>query len=210
MAIALALATVAAATIARLHAHDLERTTVHLDIAADGGFTLRLAHDPSWLLLRMASFAGTSDVSPTDATARDARLSALAPQVIDRVVLFVEFPTPDGVLERHEVRPTTSAYAPPPAQVPEGEFALAAYTLTGRLPAGARSLRWYYGMVADPYPLTLTLPDGSSRTEWVQGDAWSTALPLGGTLTARPWPARLVRESAASDAGCGHIHSGAA
>lgn len=191
MAIALALATVAAATIARLHAHDLERTTVHLDIAADGGFTLRLAHDPSWLLLRMASFAGTSDVSPTDATARDARLSALAPQVIDRVVLFVEFPTPDGVLERHEVRPTTSAYAPPPAQVPEGEFALAAYTLTGRLPAGARSLRWYYGMVADPYPLTLTLPDGSSRTEWVQGDAWSTALPLGGTLTARPWPARL-------------------
>ena len=180
---------VAAAGAAR--AHDLERTTVHLDVAADGAFTLRLAHDPSWLLLRMASFAGTPDVSATDPAARDARLRALAPSVIDRVVLFVEFPDDTGDIVRHEVRPAAAIYTPPPGQAPPGEFALAAYTLTGRLPSGARSLRWYYGMVADPYPFTITLPDGSTRTEWVQGDAWSTALPLGGTLTARPWPARL-------------------
>lgn len=189
--IVLALAVITAGAGSRLHAHDLERTTVHLDVAADGAFTLRLAHDPSWLLLRMASFAGTSDVSPTDAAARDARLRVLAPSAIDRVVLFVEFADEAGASVRHEVRPDTSAYTPPPAQVPAGEFALAAYTLRGRLPAGARSLRWYYGMVADPYPLTLTLPDGSTRTEWVQGDAWSTALPLGGTLVARPWQTRL-------------------
>lgn len=164
-------------------AHDLERTTVHLDVAADGAFTLRLAHDPSWLLLRMESFAGGGQTSPTDAAARDARLTALAREAIDRVVLFV-----DG----HEVRPRTSEYAPPPATPPDGQFALASYTLRGQLPPSARTFRWYYGMVVDPYPFTLTLADGSTRTEWVQGDAWSTALPLGGPFATRPWTSRFA------------------
>jgi HupE / UreJ protein len=162
-------ATVALATAVALavvvRAHDLERTTVHLDVAAEGTFTLRLAHDPSWLLLRMESFAGGGQTSPSDPAARDARLVALAPDAIDRVVLWV-----DGA----EVRPATSEYAPPPTTVPDGQFALASYTLRGRLPARARTVRWYYGLVADPYPLTVTLADGSSTTEWVQGDAWFT------------------------------------
>lgn len=177
-------ATLAALTLwaAAPRAHDLERTTVHLDVAADGAFTLRLAHDPSWLLLRMESFApdhGTG-TSTSDAAARDARLQALAPQIIDRVVLFV-----DGA----EARPVTAEYTPPPDTVPDGQFALASYTLRGQLPPSARGLRWYYGLVADPYPLTVTIADGSSVTEWVQGDAWSTALPLGGPFV-RPgvWP----------------------
>ncbi|MEZ5417512.1 MAG: HupE/UreJ family protein [Vicinamibacterales bacterium] len=178
----LAATAVLVAATAGVAAHDLERTTVHLDIAADGTFTLRLAHDPAWLLLRMESFAGGGGTSPSDPAARDARLRALAPEAIDRVVLFV-----DG----HEVRPTASEYAPPPDVVPDGQFALASYTLRGRLPASARTLRWYYGMVADPYPFTLTLADGSTATEWVQGDAWSTALPLGGPFTRPPWGARL-------------------
>ncbi len=164
-------------------AHDLERTTVHLDVAADGAFTLRLAHDPSWLLLRMESFAGGGQTNPTDPMARDARLTTLARDAIDRVVLFV-----DGA----EVRPTTSDYAPPPAVVPDGQFALASYTLRGHLPTTARTLRWYYGMVADPYPFTVTLADRSTRTEWVQGDAWSTALPLGGPFATRTWTSRFT------------------
>jgi hydrogenase/urease accessory protein HupE len=169
-------------TVARPVAHDLERTTVHLQVAADGSFTLRLAHDPSWLLLRMETFAGASPVSTTDAAARDARLRALAPQAIDRVVLFV-----DG----HEVRPVSAEYTPAPARVPAGEFALAAYTMRGRLPESARELRWYYGLVADPYPFTLELSDGTSKTEWVQGDAWSTALPLGSPFVRPPVLTRL-------------------
>lgn len=165
-----------------LAAHDLERTTVHLDVAADGSFSLRLAHDPSWLLLRMESFAGGPTVSPADAAARDARLEALAPDAIDRVVLWV-----DGV----EVRPMSSAYSPPPATPPPGEFALASYTLRGRLPPGAQTVRWYYGLVADPYPLTVTLADRSTTTEWIRGDAWSTALPVGGPFVRRTLWSRL-------------------
>ncbi|MGD9906514.1 MAG: HupE/UreJ family protein [Vicinamibacterales bacterium] len=166
----------------RLAAHDLERTTVHLTLAADGGFQLRLAHDPSWLVLRLERFAeAPGTAAPGDAAARDAQLRAWAPLMIDRVVLWV-----DG----QEVRPGRVEYAPPPAAVPAGQFALAAYTLHGRMPAGARTLRWYYGLVVDPYPLTVTLADGSEATEWVQGDAWSTALPLGGPFAT---PSRWTR-----------------
>ena len=75
----------------RLSAHDLERTTVHLALAADGQFTLRLGHDPSWLLLRLESFAGQPGAaSTTDTAARDARLREWAGLMIDRVVLFVD------------------------------------------------------------------------------------------------------------------------
>jgi hypothetical protein len=173
----------AGATAARLRAHDLERTTVHLALAVDGRFTLRLAHDPAWLLLRLERFAGQAgSASTTDAAARDARLREWAGVMIDRIVLFV-----DG----HEVRPTDAEYAPPPADAPPGQFALAAYTLRGQMPEGARTLRWYYGMVVDPYPFTLTLADGSETTEWVQGDAWSTSLPLGGPFTRPSWTERL-------------------
>jgi hypothetical protein len=169
----------------RLSAHDLERTTVHLALAADGQFTLRLGHDPSWLLLRLESFAGQPGAaSTTDAAARDARLRDWAGLMIDRVVLFV-----DG----HEVRPVSVDYAPPPADPPPGQFALAAYTLHGRMPDGARTIRWYYGLVNDPYPFTITLADGSETTEWVQGDAWSTALPLGGPFTRPSRSARLAQ-----------------
>jgi hypothetical protein len=169
-------------TAARPAAHDLERTTVHLQVAADGSFTLRLAHDPSWLLLRMNTFAGGTTVSTADPDARDARLRALAPQAVDRVVLFV-----DG----REVRPISAEYTPPPDSVPAGGFALASYTMRGRMPPSAHQLRWYYGLVADPYPFTVELSDGTSRTEWVQGDAWSTALPLGGPFARPPVSSRL-------------------
>ncbi len=109
------------------------------------------------------------------------RLRDWAPLMLDRVVLWV-----DG----QEVRPASVEYAPPPAVVPAGQFALAAYTLHGQMPPGAGTLRWYYGLVVDPYPLTVTLADGSETTEWVQGDAWSTALPLGGPFAS---PSRWTR-----------------
>lgn len=165
-----------------LSAHDLERTTVHLTLTADGQFTLRLGHDPSWLLLRLESFAGQPGAaSTTDAAARDARLREWAGLMLDRVVLFV-----DG----HEVRPVSVDYVPPPVDPPPGQFALAAYTLHGRMPEQARTIRWYYGLVNDPYPFTITLADGSETTEWVQGDAWSTALALGGPFLR---PSRWTR-----------------
>jgi hypothetical protein len=150
-------------------AHELERTAVRLALAADGSFTLEVANDADWLLLRLEPFAGRSSSGLQEPAVRDARLQALGSVFIDRVVLFV-----DG----SEVRPRSAEYAAPRAPSGAALPPLASYTLRGRMPPGARVLRWYYGLVIDPYPLTVLRPDGSTLTEWIGGDAWSTSIDL--------------------------------
>lgn len=148
-----------------------------LRFVTDGAFTLDVANDPSWLLLRPEPFAGPLTPVYRDPRGRDRRLAELAGVFIDRVVLFV-----DG----HEVRPSSAEYIPPPFDQARGM--LAVYRLHGRIPAGARSLRWFYGLVMDPYPLTLRFADGSSQTVAIEGEAWSGPLDLSGRFqAATPW-----------------------
>ncbi|HEX7796011.1 MAG TPA: HupE/UreJ family protein, partial [Vicinamibacterales bacterium] len=172
--------------------HDLERTEVTLRFAADTTFELDIANDPDWLLLRLEPFAveagipGRPSVTPAlplSATERDALLASFAPVVIDRVVLWV-----DG----HEVRPTTAEFIAPRAKTqaddvpgspkPEGEGGspLGIYRLRGKMAANARSLRWFYGIVIDPYPLTVRRADGRELKETILGKAWSETLDLAG------------------------------
>jgi hypothetical protein len=170
---------VAALALAALHlsaavpsAHDLERTQVAIRFSGDGTFVLDVANDPAWLLLRLESFAGGSVPTGMTPEARDARLHALASVFIDRVVLFV-----DG----REVRPLSAEYiAPQEAGTPDSSSALAAFRLRGRLPTDVRTLRWLYGLVIDPYPLTIRRPDGASLTEWINGSDWSRTIDLAG------------------------------
>ena len=150
--------------------HDLERTLVNLSFAADGSFVLDISNDPSWLLLRLESFAGGGVPEGITAEARDARLRALASVFVDRVVLFV-----DG----HEIRPTRAEYLPA-QQRRDALPPLATFRLRGRMSPEARSLRWLYGLVIDPYPLTVRRADGRSMTEWIQGSDWSGAIDLSG------------------------------
>jgi hypothetical protein len=154
--------------------HDLERTEVTLRFAADTTFELDIANDPDWLLLRLEPFAVESGIPgrpsvtparPLSATERDALLASFAPVVIDRVVLWV-----DG----HEVRPTTAEFIAPPGSP------LGIYRLRGRMAANARSLRWFYGIVIDPYPLTVQRADGRALKETILGKAWSETLDLAG------------------------------
>ena len=151
-------------------AHDLERTKVTLTFARDGSFALDVANDPDWLLQRLEPFA-TVSLSPPGSD-RDARLASLGRVFIDRVVLFV-----DG----HEVRPASAEYLAP----------LATYRLRGRMPVHAQSLRWYYGLVIDPYPLTIRRADDRSITEWIAGDAWSRSLDVSGQFQT-PGDTRLL------------------
>jgi hypothetical protein len=93
-----------AMTLAPVVAHEAERTKVTLNLSADGTFTLDVANDPMWLLLRLETFAGgrvPANISPEQ---RDARLAALTDVFADRVVLFVD---------AHEVRARTVEYVPP-------------------------------------------------------------------------------------------------
>jgi hypothetical protein len=142
-----------------------------LTFARDGSFVLDVSNDPAWLKLRLESFPGP---------------------FADRVVLFV-----DG----KEVRPSSTEFIPAPGAPLESssgssassEPPLATYRLRGTMPLDARTLRWYYGLVGDPYPLVVRLADGRVRVEEIQGDAWSGTIDLGGQFSqpAR-WPVALV------------------
>jgi hypothetical protein len=107
------------------------------------------------------------------------RMERFGDNFVDRVVLWV-----DG----REVRPFAAEYIPP-----HGEEAPATWRLRGRMPSDARALRWYYGLVADPYPLTVHRADGRTVAETVQGDAWSRSIDLAGQFIP-PWRAAVERQ----------------
>lgn len=103
------------------------------------------------------------------------RLETFPGPFADRVVLWV-----DG----REVRATE-------VEVVAGATSTT-HRLRGRMPTVARTLRWYYGLVGDPYPLTIRRADGRVVVEEVQGDAWSTAIDLSGQFSAPLINERLV------------------
>ena len=162
-------------------AHDLERTKVAFSFARDGSFVLEVTNDPEWLLLRLEPFvpdypalAGSAPrvaarLAPGD---RNQRLVALAPVFADRIVILV-----DG----HEVRADSVEYLPPADE--SATPVMATYRLRGHLAANARAFRWFYGIVADPYPLMVTRADGASSTEWISGTVWSDTTDLTGQFT---------------------------
>jgi len=168
---------------ASLSAHEAEKTRVTLALAADGSFTLDVANDPMWLLLRLETFAGGSVPANMSAADRDARLAQLTSVFADRVVLFVD---------EHEVRPTVVEYRKP-SEPSEPSAALASFHLTGTMPRDATRLRWLYGLVGDRYPLEIRQPDGSSAIEWIDGTNWSGVIDLSRTFT-RPTRMEIVRQ----------------
>lgn len=176
-------------------AHEAEHTAVAFSFARDGSFVLNVTNDANWLLLRLESFvameSGTQASSPRGRPSdrdRDDRLRALASVFVDRLVIWV-----DG----HEVRPESVEFVPPrPETGADRQQPLGAYRLRGRVPPDARTMRWYYGMVAEAYPIVLDRADGRSYTEMiVTGDAWSRTLDLSGQF-AVPSRRDLVREYA--------------
>lgn len=148
----------------------------------DGSFVLDVANDPDWLRLRLEPFANAGPgASPAPfaerlaPVARDRRLAELAPIFVDRIVLFV-----DG----REVRPTSVEYLQAAGAAGSADATaaptLSVYRLQGRVSPSAATLRWFYGIVGDPYPLIITRADGRTSTEWIAGAAWSAPIDLTG------------------------------
>lgn len=162
-------------------AHELERTRVTLSLQHDGRFVLDVANDPSWLLLRLETFTGGAVPPNITPDQRDQRLAQLTDVFADRIVLFVD---------SHEVRASQVAYIKPagPSAAFESPALSAAFRLTGTMPRDATRLRWLYGLVADPYPLEIRQPDGSSTVEWIEGANWSGVIDLSKSFTP---PTRL-------------------
>jgi hypothetical protein len=144
---------VIAITAASATAHDLEKTQVVITFAADGSFAADVANDPAWLKLRLESIPGP---------------------FADRVVFWV-----DG----REIRPESVEFSPfdsPRLAQDRGTEGLSTHRLRGRVPTNARTLRWFYGLVIDPYPLTIRRADGRAIVEEIQGNAWSGSIDLSG------------------------------
>ena len=76
---------------------------------------------------------------------------------------------------------------------PNPDNALATFRLTGTMPRDATRLRWLYGLVADPYPLDIRQPDGSSTVEWIEGTNWSDVIDLSKSFT-RPTRLEIARQ----------------
>jgi len=104
------------------------------------------------------------------------RLESIPGPFADRVVLWV-----DG----REIRPDRTEL------VTGGELAI--HRMHGRVPIDAKTLRWYYGLVADPYPLIVHRAVGRIIVEEIGGDAWSGTIDVAGQFT-RPtrWPIYVV------------------
>ena len=94
------------------------------------------------------------------------RMQSIPGPFADRVVFWV-----DG----KEIRPDSVELLPGPPTTNR---------LRGRVPLDARTLRWYYGLVVDPYPLTIRRADGRMVVEEVQGNAWSGTIDLAGQFRA--------------------------
>lgn len=102
------------------------------------------------------------------------RLESYPGPFADRVVFWV-----DG----REIRPESVEFIAAHAR-PERVEGPAVNRLRGHMPIDARTLRWYYGLVIDPYPLTIRRADGRMVVEDVQGDAWSRTIDLSGQFHA--------------------------
>ena len=92
----------------------------------------------------------------------------------DRVVLWV-----DG----REIRPASVEFI---------NGTPAVNRLRGRLPLDARTLRWYYGLVIDPYPLTIRRADGRIIVEEIGGNAWSRTIDLSGQFRGQAIGGRMA------------------
>jgi hypothetical protein len=159
--------------VATASAHDLERTRVSLTFSRDGAFVLDVANDPDWLRMRIERFApaGPERLRQGFGVQEGPALHELGPVFIDRIVLWV-----DG----REIRPTSAEYIAPQPVAPGDLPNLGVYRMRGRMPIDARTLRWYYGLVIDPYPLTIRRADGRLLVEEIAGDAWSGTIDLSG------------------------------
>ena len=134
------------------------------------------AHD---LEKTQVSIVFSRDGSFVADVANDAAWLALRQQSIpgpfaDRVVLWV-----DG----HEIRPLS-------VELINGTPAI--HRLRGRMPLDAHTLRWYYGLVIDPYPLTIHRADGKLIVQEIGGDAWSRTIDLSGQFHQAPVGAKAA------------------
>jgi len=174
-----------------MFAHDFERTQVTLAFAADGAFVLDVTNDAAWLEHRLVPFerGPFSDRIVLFVDGREIRpdsVEYIGPPSSSRLeqsaVAGLEQAAVAGLEQSAVAGLDQSAVAGLEQSAVSGS--LATYRMRGRVPLDARTLRWYYGLPIDPYPLTIRRADGRIVVEEIAGDAWSSSIDLTGQFHA--------------------------
>ena len=160
-------------------AHELELTEVHVTFAGDGTFRIEVMNDPGWLLMRVEPFSGLGLSGRLDPPDRDRRLAEMEPTFADWVHLYF-----DG-----ERAPTSATYLPPaedgPA-APDGTL-LGVMRLDGRVPPGAETFSFAYGLIMDAYPLLIRDRSDEVVTYWNVGEYETEPMLLGELTPPTRW-----------------------
>jgi hypothetical protein len=177
-----ALCAAAVLTVGQASAHDLEATRVTAVFRADGTFHIDVINNPDWLLLRLEPIAGLTSTGAVTPNQRDEQLTALAHVFAEQIVVFI-----NGA----QVPVVAEYLAPDPVAADPGATPLATMRVRGVVPVEGRSFQWFYGIVIDPYPLTVRFADGQVVTQWVASDSWSETIDLSGTFQVSAWQTAL-------------------
>jgi hypothetical protein len=154
-------------------AHEIGQTQVTATFFESGSYQLDIAVDPDVLLTKLLVGNGQAPTAVPERAERDRRTEALGATFVDSVQIAF-----DGsrVRPRFEYLPASrlSDFAAAPSIV----------RLTGAVPAGARTIRFAYGLAMGAYALNLRIGESPQQTFWIDGPQLSETMSL-----APPHPA---------------------
>ena len=158
-------------------AHEIGTTRVGLVLQRSGTYRVEIATDAQALLDKLRRIDGLGPVTlAEDDLGRE--MDTRGHSIMARAVLAADR-RPLAAAARWRVTPPTAP----------GAAWAATIVLEGTVPAGVRHLTWSYGWTFAKYAFVVHRPDGSSSTEWLEGDQESAPVPL---ERAAPAPTRAA------------------
>jgi hypothetical protein len=160
-------AVIVLATAGSAGAHEIGQTQVIATFFQNGSYRLDITVDPDVLLTKLLVGKGQAPTTVPERTERDRRIEGLGSTFVDSVeVAFDGSP----VRPRFEYLPAS----------PLSDFAAAPsiVRLTGAVPAGARTIRFAYGLAMGAYALNLRIGESPQQTFWIDGPQLSETMSL--------------------------------
>ena len=160
-------------------AHELELTEVHVTFNNNGTYRIEVMNDPDWLLMRVEPFSGLELSGRLDPEQRDRRLVEMETTFAEWVHLFFDGTRAD--VAAPYLAPTTDGPAAP------DETWLGTMRLDGRVPEGADTFSFAFGLIMDPYPLLIREGDDEVITYWNVGEQETDVFDLGALMPPTRW-----------------------
>ena len=165
--------------------HDAEHTQAEIRFFRDRTFQIDVMNPPDWLITTLEPLADVPSETILTGDARDRRLAELEGKYAEWIWLLF-----DGV--RIEALPE---YLPEPRKGPvEDPLAppLVTMRMRGRVPEGAKEFSFAFGLLADPWPITIYGRDGAGTITWIEGPVESERLDIESLWPPPPWAVVLT------------------